>query len=261
MVSEAQQKKRPGVFQRLFGPRDQPPNKATPPHSSSRRSSSPTKRRIGQASGTRTLCVRTCDGYYFPISYSTNRKRFKIDEAVCKAMYGGATANLYVHDNGSPADTAISLGGKRLAAEPYAFAFRQTFNESCQAELKGGLTRLGAAFAMKAAKTQSTATVRNRKTLPGHLPDPLSRVVVGTDPETLANRAGHFTVAPVTPQEDAAIALAPAPIRKLGSDYYYASPIVIETLRDPPPLGPEFTLIGSAEAAPRHDHTPPREHH
>ena len=129
LVSEAQQKKRPGVFQRLFGPRDQPPNKATPPRSSSPRSSSPTKRRIRQASGTRTLCVRICDGYYFPISYSTNRKRFKIDEAVCKAMYGGAAANLYVHDNGSPADTAISLRGKRLAAEPYAFAFRQTFSE------------------------------------------------------------------------------------------------------------------------------------
>lgn len=187
-VSQAQQTKRPGVFQRLFGPREQPP-KATPPRSSAPRASSPAKRPIPQASGSRTLCVRACDGYYFPISHSTSRKRFKVDEAVCKAMYGAAAANLYVHDNSLPADTAISLGGKRLAAEPYAFAFRQTFSESCQAELKNGLLRLGAVFAAKAAEARSTATGGDRETLPDLLPDPLPRVVVGSDPETLANRA------------------------------------------------------------------------
>jgi len=120
LVSEAQQKKRPGVFKRLFGPRDQTDQ---PVERDNPRSSSSNKRRVGQTSGTRTLCVRVCDGYYFPISYSTNRKRFKIDEAVCKAMYGGAAANLYVHGNGSSADTAISLDGKRITAEPHAFAF------------------------------------------------------------------------------------------------------------------------------------------
>ena len=54
-------------------------------------------------SGYRTLCVRTCDGYYFPISFSAGRQRFKTDEVVCKAMYGSATAELYVHSNNSPA--------------------------------------------------------------------------------------------------------------------------------------------------------------
>jgi hypothetical protein len=80
-------------------------------------------------------------------------------------------------------------------------------------------------------------------------------VIAGTDHETLANRAGSFTVAPVIPPEEATIAAAP-PIRKFGPDYYYASPIVSETLRDRPPRGPEFTLIGSAEADPRPAITP-----
>ena len=32
----------------------------------------------GAPSGTfRTVCVRTCDGYYFPISYSTSASRFR----------------------------------------------------------------------------------------------------------------------------------------------------------------------------------------
>src|SRR5262245_21983267 len=107
-IAVAQQKKRPGVFQRLFGSRERSPEATSP------RSSSSAKRRIPQASGYRTLCVRTCDGYYFPISNATVRKRFKIDETVCKAMYGGAEASLYAHLNGSPAETAVSLKGKRL---------------------------------------------------------------------------------------------------------------------------------------------------
>ena len=249
-IAEAEQKRRPGLFERLFAA---PPSQATPPRSSMPRSSSPTKRRVIEAPGSRTLCVRTCDGYYFPISSSASRNRFKIDEAVCKAMYGGAEANLYVHYNGSPADTAVSLSGKRLSAEPHAFAFRETFNPSCQAELKSGLSRLGAAFAAR-AEAKSTKAGRDLKTVFGPVPDPLPRVVAGTDPETLANRGGSFTVGPVTPpDEEEELATASLLIRKIGAGYYYADPIVIETLSDPPPRGPVFTLIGSARADPRPD--------
>jgi len=41
----------------------------------------------GLANTYRTLCVRSCDGYYFPISYATGRGRFKTDAAVCASMY------------------------------------------------------------------------------------------------------------------------------------------------------------------------------
>lgn len=251
-VAVAQKKKRQGVFERLFRPRDQSPelgsSRTIPPRALSPRGSSPTKRRVPQASGVRTLCVRTCDGYYFPISSSTSRKRFKIDEAVCKAMYAGAEANLFVHNNGSPADTAVSLTGKPLAREPNAFAFRHTFSEPCQAELKNGLSLLAAAFAAKAAQ-QSTASVEGQGSGDRLPPNPVSRVVAGIDPETVSNRAGRFTVAPVLPAEDAAIAAA-SQMRKLGPDYYY-DPVVIEGLRAPPPRGPEFTLIGSVLAGER----------
>jgi hypothetical protein len=33
----------------------------------------------------RTVCVRTCDGYYFPISYSTVPNRFTDDQNTCHA--------------------------------------------------------------------------------------------------------------------------------------------------------------------------------
>lgn len=254
-VSEAQQKKRQGVFGRLFAPRDQPPAEETNPRSSSRRSLSPNKRGIGgQASGTRTLCVRTCDGYYFPISFSTSRKRFMIDEAVCKAMYGGAAAELYVHNNGSPADRAVSLKGKPMTASTNAFAYRHFFSESCQRRLKRGLANLGEVFLTRIAGAQSHAPSEGgaKIIVPSPVSASIAVVVRGQDPETLANRAGRFTVAPVVSSK-AVLAAASVPMRKLGPGYYYISPIVIKTLRDPPPRGSEFTLIGSAEARPRAD--------
>ena len=42
---------------------------------------------LGPMGGTfRTVCVRTCDGFYFPISYSTSPDRFRDDEQSCQRM-------------------------------------------------------------------------------------------------------------------------------------------------------------------------------
>src|SRR6202163_3921786 len=42
---------------------------------------------LGPQSGTyRTVCVRTCDGGYFPISFATVPARFPDDERTCKAL-------------------------------------------------------------------------------------------------------------------------------------------------------------------------------
>jgi hypothetical protein len=245
-VAVAKKKKRQGVFQGLFRPRDQHPEMSTPlrvipPRTSSRELSN---KRRPQASGTRTLCVRACDGYYFPISYSATRKRFKIDEAVCKAMYGGAEANLYVHDNGSPPDTAVSLKGKPLAREPNAFAFRQTFNEACHAQLTHGLKRFAAAF--EAGAEQESAALAEDRTATRLSPVPVPRVAAGTDPETIANRAGGFTTAQVRSSNDSTVAAAS--MRKLGAAYYYADSVLIENLRDAPRRELEFTLVDAARA-------------
>lgn len=203
------------------------------------------------SSGYRTLCVRTCDGYYFPISYSTSRSRFKIDEAVCQSMYGGVPAELYVHQNGGPSDSAVSLKGEPLDNATNAFAYRHFFSPSCQGQLQRGLANLGDAFLTRVADVRTTTPQRERppSDAPSLLPTPMARVAPGQDPETLANIAGSFRVAPVRTPEEAAIAAASAPIRKLGPDYYYTTPIAIEALRNPPQRGPVFSLIGTAHAS------------
>ena len=45
----------------------------------------------------RTLCVRTCDGYYWPISYSSSRSDFQRDQQNCQTMCPGTEVKLYSH--------------------------------------------------------------------------------------------------------------------------------------------------------------------
>ena len=86
----------------------------------------------------RTVCVRTCDGYYFPISYSTTPASFPQDEQVCQRMCPAAEVALYSHRNpGEDIAQAISTGGRSYSELPNAFAFRKAFNPSCSCRAPG----------------------------------------------------------------------------------------------------------------------------
>ena len=74
----------------------------------------------------RTLCVRTCDGYYFPISFSSQPSDFPRDQYACTAMCPTGKAQLYYH--GVPeqeSDDMISVADQKPYSElPNAFNYR-----------------------------------------------------------------------------------------------------------------------------------------
>ena len=94
---------------------------------------------VGPQSGTyRTVCVRSCDGGYFPISFATVPGRFPDDEKTCKALCPAAEANLYAYRNpGEDMSQAVSIGGQPYTSSPNAFRFRQEFNPSCSCKAAG----------------------------------------------------------------------------------------------------------------------------
>ncbi|WP_354221926.1 DUF2865 domain-containing protein [Bradyrhizobium sp. F1.4.3] len=94
---------------------------------------------LGPQSGTyRTVCVRTCDGAYFPISFATVPARFPDDEKTCKALCPAAEAVLYAHRNpGEDMSSAVSISGQPYTALPTAFKFRSEFNPSCSCKAAG----------------------------------------------------------------------------------------------------------------------------
>lgn len=94
---------------------------------------------LGPQSGTyRTVCVRTCDGAYFPISFATVPARFPDDEKSCKALCPAAEAALYAYRNpGEDMNSAVSTSGQPYSALPTAFKFRSEFNPSCSCKAAG----------------------------------------------------------------------------------------------------------------------------
>lgn len=76
--------------------------------------------------GYRTLCVRTCDGYYFPIAFASQPRNFARDQNACTAMCPNGNAKLYYHAvPEQESDDMISVADKKPYKElPNAFNYR-----------------------------------------------------------------------------------------------------------------------------------------
>jgi hypothetical protein len=79
----------------------------------------------------RTMCVRLCDGYYFPISFSTLGSRFGEDENRCQEQCA-APAQLFVYKNpGEDVEQMVSLAGEPYADLPNAWRNRKEYIKGC----------------------------------------------------------------------------------------------------------------------------------
>jgi hypothetical protein len=79
----------------------------------------------------RTMCVRSCDGYFFPISFATISSRFRDDAAKCQSLCA-APAELYYYRNpGEEVEQMISLDGRPYKDSKNAFKHRQSYVKGC----------------------------------------------------------------------------------------------------------------------------------
>ena len=80
----------------------------------------------------RTMCVRMCDGFFFPVSFATGDAGFGRDAAICQARCPGAETKLFVYRNpGETLDNLVSLEGEPYADLPNADRFRTTYVSGC----------------------------------------------------------------------------------------------------------------------------------
>ncbi len=137
---------------------------------------------IGPGGTFRTLCVRTCDGYYFPVSFSTTSSHFSNDEKSCSAMCPGAETKLFYHSiPDQEPEEMISLAREPYMSMPTAFKYRvdginATPGCTCQAKIE-----------TEAAVDDETVLIGKRArwiAVPAPKPNPLE------DIETAMNRAG-----------------------------------------------------------------------
>ena len=82
--------------------------------------------------------MRSCDGYYFPISFSTIPNKFADDQRTCQRECPATDAQLYTYRNpGEDINQAVSIGGQPYTALPAAFQYRKEFNAACSCRKPG----------------------------------------------------------------------------------------------------------------------------
>jgi len=82
----------------------------------------------------RTVCVRLCDGYYFPVSFSTTRDRFGQDEQVCRSKCASDT-RLFYHPSSDPnAEDLKDRDGNLYRDLVNAYVYRTEYKPSCQCQ-------------------------------------------------------------------------------------------------------------------------------
>ena len=75
----------------------------------------------------RTLCVRTCDGYFFPMSNASSPMDFDRDQKRCEASCPGTEVQLYYHDarDEESGDMVAPGSGAPYSELPTAYLYKQ----------------------------------------------------------------------------------------------------------------------------------------
>lgn len=101
--------------------------------------SAPAQPRVASSGPSKTYCVRTCDGRYFPMGDTGNESKAGICQSLCPAS---ATKVVYGHD----IDSAATDSGKPYSSLPNAFRYRSELVNGCTCNGKtpGGLAHVDA---------------------------------------------------------------------------------------------------------------------
>ena len=88
--------------------------------------------------GYRTICVRSCDGYYFPISNNASQRRLTLDADLCHASCPNAETALFLVPIGQDAEVAVSVDGHTPYPNlPNAFKYRRGVDSTCSCRRQG----------------------------------------------------------------------------------------------------------------------------
>jgi hypothetical protein len=119
-----------GLFEQLFGgggrdlePLDELPE--IPPED------------MPPSGGPKAVCVRTCDGAFFPISYTATRGRLGSLQQLCSALCPAAETEVFTYSMNRDIDDSVSASGKPYKTMSYAGKYRSKFDPTCTCKGQG----------------------------------------------------------------------------------------------------------------------------
>ncbi len=89
-----------------------------------------------RTSYSRTVCVRTCDGYFFPLSRGSNPSRFESEDQLCKRLCPAAETQLFTY-SGDDIRSAVSITGETYMSLANALRYRKELVSDCSCRAPG----------------------------------------------------------------------------------------------------------------------------
>ncbi len=81
--------------------------------------------------GPLAVCVRTCDGGFFPVSYSARRGDLGPLQELCTALCPNTEAKIYTRSMSRDMHSAVSASGEPYANMPNAFRYEKVADKTC----------------------------------------------------------------------------------------------------------------------------------
>lgn len=87
---------------------------------------------FGNRQTLRSVCVRACDGYYWPVSFATLAEYLGNDESLCQQQCPESEVSLYYYRNpGEEPEDMVDLQGNPYSTTPNAFRYRREYDPGC----------------------------------------------------------------------------------------------------------------------------------
>ena len=118
----------------------------------------------------RTLCVRTCDGFYFPIGDNVGRERLHQDARACTARCDGEAKLFYYPTNGGSVETMVDMTGRPYAQTETAFLYRKTLVQGCTCKAAPWSAESAARHQGYKDEAQALAEMRGSRRYAGRAP-------------------------------------------------------------------------------------------
>lgn len=138
----------------------------------------------------RTLCVRTCDGYFFPMSSASSSIDFDRDQKNCESACPGTDMRLYYHRaDGEESDAMVATDSNEpYSALPSAFLYKSaSYSRPRQCGCSPAKN-----FEIIAGEPPAAAPAASDDVV-DLIPVPSPRPDAGADPETIADAQAGLT--------------------------------------------------------------------
>jgi hypothetical protein len=152
---------------------------------------------IGEArAGGKAVCVRSCDGAFFPVSYSASGGNLDYLAEMCRALCPNAEATLYTYPVSGEIEQAVSINGARYMDSPTALRYRRVFDPSCTCRRRGQswASALAPAEALLGKEHKSDVIVTPEKAAELSRP----KVAVAADAKSKASKPAKAAAAATT---------------------------------------------------------------